>query len=217
MHRNLTFKIKLFPAQVTLDGEVVMLPLEARKSLRSIRCALEVMALRRERVLISLIVDGIPLSLQSALKHLPDFRFVAGRTVSIDCLGLELLVAARRQVMDLTERARLNALQVLINPHSVGRRLWRELQPDLREPLLTLSFMPEISQTSIEGMPVMMPSLTSLAEELASLSRRMESLTTGNADVYALSEGFELVSCWLDHLKEAILRARSALYEVPLE
>ncbi|HEY1171411.1 MAG TPA: hypothetical protein VGH19_08595 [Verrucomicrobiae bacterium] len=217
MRHHLTFKIKLFPAQVTLDGEVVALPVEERKSLRSIKCALEGMALQRERVLISMVVDGVPVSLQSTLKEKIDFRFVAGRTVSIDFLGLELLVAARRQVLDLIDRSRLNALQVLINPPTISRKLWQEMQPDLREPLLTLSFMPEIGLASVEGLPVMAPSLTALAEDLLALSRRMELLICEEQDVYVLSEGFELIVCWLENLQEAIMRARNSLYAVSFD
>lgn len=41
MHRNIIFKIKLFAAQVMLDGELVALPLHDRKSLRTIRQALD--------------------------------------------------------------------------------------------------------------------------------------------------------------------------------
>jgi len=217
MHRNIIFKIKLFAAQVMLDGELVALPLHDRKSLRTIRQALESEALKRERVLVSLLVDGVPVSLQSVPAEVADFRFVAGRTVSIDFLGLELLVAARRQVMDLIERARLSALQVLINPPAGGRRLWQKLRLDLREPLLTLSFLPEIGQVSSAGIPVLVPSLISLVDELNSLGSHMEMLADGTHDVYALSAGFDLVACWLENLMEAILRARNLLYAVSFE
>ncbi len=160
-------------------------------------------------------VDGTALSLHRSLEEISEYKVVAGRTAGIDFLGVELLSSARRQAHDLLERVREISLLVLINKPKAGAEMWLDLQPDLREPLLTLSFLPEISQISAEGLPVLTPSLIALTEELAGLSRRMDALTSLECDVLTLSEGFDLVQSWLNNLMEAIHRARSVLYAIP--
>jgi len=215
MFRPVPPTIKPFPTSVSLDGEMIpLLPWE-RSSLRNIRRALETLALRRQRVLMAFTVDGKSLSLQRSLEEISEYKVVVGRTAGIDFLGVELLSAARQQAQDLLERVRQISLLVLINKPRKGGELWLDLQPDLREPLLTLSFLPEITQISAEGLPVLTPSLIALTEELAGLSRRMDALTSLECDVLTLSEGFELVLSWLNNLMEAIHRARSVLYAIP--
>lgn len=215
MFRPLPSTLKPFPATISLDGEMVALLPWERSSLRNVRRALETLALRRQRVLVAFNVDGKAMSLHSSLEEIGEYKIVAARTAGIDFLGVELLTSARRQTQELIDRVRQISLLVLINNAKAGKELWLDLQPDLREPLLTLSFLPEISQISPEGVPALTPSLIALTEELAGLSRRMDALTSLECDVLTLSEGFDLVLSWLNNLMEAIHRARSVLYAVP--
>lgn len=209
--------LKLFPVTVTLDGEVVSLSLGERISLSAIRRSLENLALRRQRVLMAFTVDDMPLSLHRTLVDIQNFQRVAGRTASIEFLGLELLATTRRHLTELIERTQQSSLLALINKPAVARQLWLELQPDLREPLLTLSFLPEISQVRHDGVPALTPPLPQLAEELTGISRHMEWLTQSAEDPQALSDGFDLTNNWLENLELAVQRTRNSLYEVALD
>lgn len=135
--------------QVTLDGQAVDLSLKQGKSLHAIRTRLETMALKRNRVLFSLTVNGVPVSLGESMSPFKTFHKVAARTISFSQLSFQLIGVAADQVNTLHERVERMALQVMINEWSKAEEMWWDLMPDLKDPLLTLSFVPQ----AIEMLP----------------------------------------------------------------
>jgi hypothetical protein len=127
---------------VTLDSEMVLLP-AGRNSLNAIRSHLESRALAGQRVLAVFAVDGCPVNLSLPLGEKNEFCRVAAETIPLQELPVLLLTTAGQQV----ERARASVeaalTLVLINGHSTARELWWNLACQLKEPVLTLSLMPE--------------------------------------------------------------------------
>jgi hypothetical protein len=135
-----------FPAyeniQVTLDGETVEVP-AGRCSLNSVRCLLETIALEKQCVLSSISVDGQPADLGLAPAGTVKFSRVDADSIPLAELPLLLLATAQKQV-DRIRRAVENTITlVLINNHATARELWWNIARQLKDPILTLSLMPE--------------------------------------------------------------------------
>lgn len=126
---------------VTLDCKTVILPV-GRQSLNAIRSRLETMALANQRILGEMLVDGAPVDVSAPPADL-HFRRVDAATITLSELPLLLLATAMNQ----TGRARAtveSALTlVLINDSTKARELWWSIAGQLKEPVLTLSLMPE--------------------------------------------------------------------------
>jgi hypothetical protein len=128
--------------QVTLDGETVKIPF-AHGSLNSIRSLLETLALEKQKILFTLRVDGVPASLSQPSADQPEFSRVDAESIPLGELPLLLLTSAQQQADRL--RADLeNALTlVLINDQPAAREIWWGIARQLKEPILTLSLMPD--------------------------------------------------------------------------
>ena len=128
--------------QVTLDGEPVRVP-AGRCSLNSIRCLLETFALEKQRMLSSISVDGQPADLAGTRPGAAVFFRVDAESIPLGELPLLLLTTAQQQV-DRVREAVENALTlVLINNRATARELWWNIARQLKEPVLTLSLMPD--------------------------------------------------------------------------
>jgi hypothetical protein len=128
--------------EITLDGLPVGLP-SGHRSLNAIRCLLETLALERQRILCSLNVDGQPVTL--ALPWLEQMAFgrVEAGTVALEETPLLLLKKAFQQA-DFARACVETALTlVLINDGQVAREVWWNLVSALKEPVITLSLLPE--------------------------------------------------------------------------
>lgn len=127
--------------RVVLDGERVTLP-SGRHSLNSIRAYLDTLALSAQRVLSNFTVDGVPADLTQPLAP-RSFGRVDAVTIPLEELPLFLLTVAGKQA----ERARAAVEQaltlVLINSAAAARELWWNVAGQLKDPILTLSLMPE--------------------------------------------------------------------------
>jgi hypothetical protein len=127
---------------VTLDGEVVILP-EGRASLNSIRAFLEARALEKQRVLSTLSVDGHPISLSLPLVKEGGFSRIDAASIDLDEMPLLLLTTAQQQVDQARETVEAAITLVLINNHATACELWWSIARQLKDPVLTLSLMPE--------------------------------------------------------------------------
>jgi hypothetical protein len=126
---------------VTLDCEVVALP-NGRSSLGSIRSYLESVALANQRVLAEFSVDGCVVDLSMPLAKIP-FNRVDAVTVPLTDLPLLLLTTAAHQVNRARASVDAALTLVLINHPKTARELWWNIASQLKEPVLTLSLMPE--------------------------------------------------------------------------
>jgi len=189
--------------EITLDGLPVGLPAGCR-SLNAIRCRLETLALERQRILCSLNVDGQPVNLALPLLHQKVFWRVEAGTVALEETALLLLKKAYQQT-DYARACVETALTlVLINDGQVAREVWWNLASALKEPVITLSLMPEnICQPSDNR-----TSLTRLRkwqlEQIAVIIRDVDEVCHSE-DTIPLSNALEnRVLPWLHSLSELI-------------
>jgi hypothetical protein len=128
--------------EITLDGLPVGLPSGCR-SLNAIRCRLETLALERQRILCSLNVDGQPVNLALPLLDQGTCRRVEAGTVALEETPVLLLTKALQQTAHAREYVETALTLVLINDGQVAREVWWNLASVLKEPVLTLSLLPE--------------------------------------------------------------------------
>lgn len=176
------------PVQITLDGQAVQLPAKHGRSLQAIRSHLETIALKKHRVLFSLMVNGVPVSLGDSMSPFKTFQKVVGRTIPFSQLSFQLASVAGDQVNALHERVQSLALQVMINDWAKAEELWWDLLPRLKDPLLTLSFVPqsisalpngdEISEKNVRRFT---DDLVRILEEIDAIILRRELIELSNA------------------------------------
>lgn len=186
---------------VTLDCETVALP-AGRNSVNSIRTYLETMALANQRILGEFAVDGelVDLSLP-----LPDLTFhrVDAVTVPLADLPLLLLTAAGNQVERARAAVETALTLVLINNPANARELWWNLAGRLKEPVLTLSLMPEHLCELWCGTSFQKLRRWQL-EQISLIVQRVDAVCQAD-DNLQLSDALEkLVLPWLDRLGEHI-------------
>ncbi len=128
--------------EVKLDGSAVEVPAE-RRSFSAIRSWLESLALQQQRILCSLCVDGEPVNLTQPRMSSKPFARVEGETMSLTEVPAQLIKAALQQTVNARSRVRTAVALVLINDVGWARELWWNLSTALKEPLLTLSLLPD--------------------------------------------------------------------------
>lgn len=186
---------------VTLDFESVALP-AARRSLNSIRSYLETAALANQRILGEFLVDGSPVDLSLPLDNLP-FRRVDAVTVPLCEQPLLLLATAGQQVNRAREAVEAALTLVLINDPATARELWWKVASQLKEPVLTLSLMPEHLCQLWFGATFHKLRRWQL-EQVSTLVRRVDE-ACDSEDNIQLSDALERrVLPWLDKLSELI-------------
>jgi len=189
--------------EVTLDGCPVALP-SARRSLGAIRCHLETLALERQRILYFLSIDGQPVDLSLPLPGQEAFSRVEAGTVALEETSLLLLKKAYQQTDHARECVETALTLVLINNGRVAHEVWWNLAAVLKEPVLTLSLMPD----TVCGAPEGDPSLTQLRkwqlEQIAVIIRDVNEACHAE-DTIPLSNALEnRVLPWLQNLGELI-------------
>jgi hypothetical protein len=140
-YRNSGFLKSAGEILVTLDRATVVLP-PGRHTLNSIHSFLEAEALANQRVLGEFLVDGHAVDLSLPLDSLLFLR-VDAITVPLTDLPLVLLTTAAQQVSRAQAAVRETFTLVLINDPFIARELWWKIAGQLKEPVLTLSLMPE--------------------------------------------------------------------------
>ena len=189
--------------EVILDGLAVELPF-GHRSLNAIRCHLETLALESHRILYSLSVDGRPVNLALPLLNHKFFCRVEAGTVALEETSLLLLKKAFQQT-DLARECVETALTlVLINDGRVAHEVWWNLASVLKEPVITLSLLPENTCEPFDNRT----SLTQLRkwqlEQIAAIIRDVNE-ACHSEDPIPLSNALEnRVLPWLQSLSELI-------------
>lgn len=114
-----------------------------RRSLSGICAYLESMALQRQRILCSLNVDGEPINLTQPPSGAKNFTNIEAETMGLNDVPVQLVKAALQQTIFVREQVQTTVELVLINEGERAKELWWELSLALKEPLLTLSLLPE--------------------------------------------------------------------------
>jgi hypothetical protein len=192
--------------QITLDGQPVPLATNHGRSLQAIRAHLERVALKRQRVLFSLTVNGTPVSLGESLSPFKTFHKIAARTIRFDQLGFQLVAVAADQVNTLHERVERLALQVMINEWPKAEQLWLDLMPELKDPLLTLSFVPPNVEFLPHGQEIGAKAVKRFTIDLAKILENIEEILT-RKELLELSDALENdLLPWLRSLGHCLYR-----------
>ena len=189
--------------EITLDGLSVGLQ-SGHRSLNAIRCLLETLALERHRILCSLNVDGQPVNL--ALPWLNQkicYRVEAG-TVALEETPLLLLKKAYQQTEHARECVETALTLVLINDGRVAREIWWNLASVLKEPVITLSLLPENTCEPFDNRTSLVQLRKWQLEQVAAIIRDVDEACHAE-DTIPLSNALEnRVLPWLQSLGELI-------------
>lgn len=190
--------------EVKLDGVPVVIPPE-RCSFTGIRSYLESLALRRQRILCSLCVDGEPVNLTQPPGCSKEFAQVEAETMDLNEVPFQLLKAALQQTAAVRARLQAAVELVLINDGHRARELWWGLSTALKEPLLTLSLLPDNICGPDNGRASLMQLRKWQLEQLGGVIKEVdEACYTENTAV--LAEALEQRALpWLEKLHEFLL------------
>lgn len=190
-----------------------------RCSLNSIRNLLETRALEKQRVLSAISVNGRPADLTLPLDEATGFIMVEAESIPLDELPLLLLNTALRQVERAHEAVQKTMTLVLINNPATARELWWNHAPLLKDPVLTLSLMPDhvcrlCSNMSFERLRKWQ------LEQIASIIREVDN-ACDSGDSIQISDVLEgRVLPWLQKLADLVrlwYQAVSAGYELGIK
>ena len=198
--------------KVLLDGHPIKLPAE-RRSLSAIRTYLETLALESERILCAFSVDGRPEKFAPGCLNPEKVAFsrVEGTTVGLTEIPLRMLETALTE----TARARVSVQQavtlVLINDGIVTRELWWELARKLKEPLLTLSLLPDTIYQTPTGCASVLQMRKWQLQQLAVIMKDVDE-ACWSTDPALLSNALENRALpWLSKLHQMILLWRETV------
>ncbi len=188
---------------VLLDGSPVTMPAQSA-SLNAIRCYLETLALEQQRVLCALKVDGRHANLALPLPHHGLALRVEAESVALAESHLLVIQTARQQVQHVRECVETAIPLVLINPRHIARELWWNLACQLKEPVLTLSLLPDHLCGSASGSASLKQLRQWQLEQVAGMLRDVDQICQ-TGDTLQLSDALETrVLPWLQKLGELI-------------
>jgi hypothetical protein len=194
--------------EVMLDGQPVGLPPQ-RRSLTAIRSYLEALALEQQRILWSFSVDG------DAASTAGKFLRVTGQTIGLARMPLQLVEDAIQQTSQAHAEVQSAVTQVMINEAARGHELWWGLAQHLKQPLLTLSLLPEAVCKPANGSASLMQLRRWQLQQLASIIQEVDR-TCQTEDPTALSDALETrVLPWLEGLLETLALLRLTLRTAP--
>lgn len=183
--------------ELTLDGLPVALP-PGHRSLNAINCYLEMLALEKQRVLHSLSVDGLPLNLALPLGNPENFSRIEAETVALKDTSVLLLNTALQQTDRARECVETAITLVLINDACIAHELWWNLAGQLKQPVLTLSLLPDNCHTPLAQLRRWQ------LQQIAAIISDVDE-TCRSADIIPLSNALEnRVLPWLQKLGELI-------------
>ena len=189
--------------EVKLDGLSLEIPAE-RHTLGGICSYLESIALHQQRILCSLAVDGAPINLTQPPDDATPFASIEAETMGLNDVPAQLIKAALAQTISLRDRVQSAVGVVLINERKQALGLWWGLSLALKEPLLTLSLLPEAIYKGGDGQA----SLTQLRkwqiEQLGAVIQDVNSACEWNNST-VLSDVLETrVLPWLNNLQASL-------------
>jgi hypothetical protein len=189
--------------EVKLDGLPVEIPSE-RHSFAAIRSCLELIALQQQRILCSLSVDGEPVNLTQPRDASKTFARVEAETMSLNEVPAQLIKAALQQTAAARSQVQAAVELVLINGGHPARELWWNLSTVLKEPLLTLSLLPENICGPANGRASLMQLRKWQLQQLGSVIQDVDDVCCCE-DPIALSDALEKRALvWLNNLFESL-------------
>jgi hypothetical protein len=189
---------------IWLDGLPVELP-AGRASLNSIRCYLETVALEKQRVLCAFNIDGCPTNLALPLPNHFAFSRIEAESVELDESAVLLLKTAMHQAGHARDCVETALTLVLINDAQVARELWWSLARQLKDPVLTLSLLPDHLCGPANGRASLKQLRKWQLEQVAAIIRHVDG-ACNSGDTIQISNALESrVLPWLDQLNELIL------------
>lgn len=191
---------------VTLDGRPVELE-SRRQSLKDVFQYLESLALRHERVLSSVLVDGIQVAPSEARISNGSFQSIRADSLTFDELGRQMVRAVRTRVNELRERVKGMQFLVLINNWDVAQWLWWELVPDFKTPMIELSFLQELWGTRLEQLKIQDRNVVQHWDMIGPIHAEIEMLLQRQESLVNLSDALERkLGPWLMQLGEYLER-----------
>ncbi|HSY18432.1 MAG TPA: hypothetical protein VK815_08865 [Candidatus Acidoferrales bacterium] len=188
---------------IFLDGLPVEVPV-GRSTPNSIRCYLETLALENQRVLCALHIDGYPANLALPLPRFGKFSRMEAESVALDESVLLLLKTAFQQTNHARECVETALTLVLINNADVARELWWNLASQLKEPVLTLSLLPDHLCGQNGGSASLKQLRKWQLEQVAAIIRDVDQ-ACHTGDTIHISNALESrVLPWLERLAELI-------------
>lgn len=189
--------------EVKLDGLPLEIPSE-RRTLRGICSYLESVALHQQRILCSLAVDGTPINLTQPPEDDRAFASVEAETMGLGDVPAQLIKAALQQTIYVRDRVRSAVELVLINDRPQAHDLWWKLSLALKEPLLTLSLLPEGIYCQPEGQASLMQLRKWQLQQLGSVIQDVNHACEWDCPT-VLSDALEnRVLPWLDKLHDSL-------------
>ena len=189
--------------EVKLDGTPIAIPPE-RRSFNAIRAYLESLALQQQRILCWLSVDGDAVNLTQPRTVTDDFSEVEAETMSLSEVPLQLVKAALLQTDIARSRVQTTVELVLINDTSRARELWWTVSTVLKEPLLTLSLLPETICGPENGRAPLLQLRKWQLQQLGVVIKDVDHACAAE-DTLALAEALEKrVLPWIDKLHESL-------------
>lgn len=199
---------RLPAVQIVLDGQPVALPDKALAKLASVRAHLEFLALREDRILTALWVDGVAVNLQQPGVEWQRFQRVEARSISFGELGVSMTATVQREAREMAVRVRGAGAQVLINAWPEAYRLVRRLEAETRTLLLVIGFIDELCSEPVTLSPA---AARAIRDHLESIDRLQEKLRAAavQRSVEDLSDFLLLAMApWMERLAE-MLRAEN--------
>ncbi len=188
---------------IWLDGLPVELP-RGRSSLNSIRCYLETVALEKQRVLSAFNIDGCAMNLTLPLPGHHAFSRIEAESIELDETALLLLKTALQQTNHARACVETALTLVLINDAQVARELWWNLARQLKEPVLTLSLLPDHLCGPANGRASLKQLRKWQLEQVAAIIRDVDQ-ACHTGDTIHISNALETrVLPWLGKLDELI-------------
>ena len=194
--------------EVMLDGQPVGLPPQ-RRSLTAIRSYLESLALEQQRIIWLFSVDG------DAVSSAGRFLRITCQTIGLDKMPLQLVENAIQQTKTAHAEVQRAVSQVMINEAARGHELWWGLARGRKEPLLTLSLLPDAVCGPANGSASPMQLRRWQLEQLAGIIQEVDRACETD-DPTALSDALETrVLPWLEGLLDTLALLRFTLRTEP--
>jgi hypothetical protein len=200
--------------KVMLDGQPVGVPPQ-RRSLAAIRSYLESRALEQQRILWLFSVEGDAAGSTEALPAHGQFLRVIAQTIGLDQMPLQVVENAMLQTAQAHAKVQRAVTHVLINEAAQGHELWWSLNRELKQPLLTLSLLPEAVWGLANGSASVMQLRRWQLQQLAGIIQEVDQVCQVD-DPTALSDALEnRVLPWLEGLQQTLALLHPTLLVAP--
>src|SRR5438105_3691842 len=189
--------------QILLDGAPISLP-HQRHSLAAIRAHLEILAMERQRILYSFSVDGARINLSAMLPTQRSFTKVEAETIDLGQVPLQMVKTALLQSVEAREQVLTAVTLTLINNAEWAREHWWNLIRVVKQPLVTLSLMPDHAHGSNTAGASLLQLRQWQLQQLAAILKDVEQ-ACGSGDPAELSNTLEYrVLPWLHGLESSL-------------